>query len=415
MPTPLSELPQPNPKRTAVRVTKAAERALRREHPWLFDQAITSQSQEAQAGDLAVIFDHKRRFLAIGLYDPASPMRVKLLAHNEPQKIDGAWFRAHITAVVNRRAPLAKAGHTGYRLVFGEGDGLPGLIIDRYGDTLVMKLYTAAWFPYLRHLVPAVLESVPAAQRLVLRLSRQVQGQETFGWQDGDVLVGPPLAGPVPFNESGLNFAADVQHGHKTGFFFDQRDNRQKVRQLARGRTVLDLFAYTGGFALYSAAGGATAVTAVDVSQPALDAARENFALNQHDPAVAACHFTPITADVFALLGEYQQAERQFGLVIVDPPAFAKKQEEHGRALKAYAQLVRLALPLVAPDGLFVMASCSSRISPSDFLQTVYDTAEEIDRPLWTHFTTGHALDHPLRDSFPEGRYLKCLFASPID
>ncbi|MCA9981822.1 MAG: class I SAM-dependent methyltransferase, partial [Anaerolineales bacterium] len=287
MPIPLTEIPEPNPKRLALRVSKAAERALRQGHPWLFDQAITEQSAPGEAGDLAVVFDHKRRFLAIGLYDPASPLRVKLLAHHKPQQIDAAWLAAKITAVVEKRAPLAEAEHTGYRLIFGEGDGLPGLIADRYGDTLVLKLYTAAWFPYLRYLVPALLTAVPIAERLVLRLSRQVQSQETFGWQDGDVVVGPPLDGPVSFVENGLLFMADVRHGHKTGFFFDQRDNRQKVRQLAQGRTVLDLFAYTGGFALYAAAGGATAVTCVDVSAPALEAARENFQLNMGYTAVA--------------------------------------------------------------------------------------------------------------------------------
>ncbi len=419
-PIPLHEIPEPNPKRLALRVTKAAERALRQGHPWLFDQAITEQSGPGQAGDLAVAFDHKRRFLAIGLLDPASPLRVKLLAHHRPEKIDGTWLRDKIREAIQLRAPLAEAGQTGYRLVFGEGDGLPGLVVDRYGATLVMKLYTAVWFPYLRHIVPALLESMPASERVILRLSRQVQAQPeaTFGWREGDLLAGSPLLeSDVPFVENGLLFAANVREGHKTGFFFDQRENRQRVRQLARGRTVLDLFSYTGGFALYAAAGGAAAVTAVDVSAPALAAAEENFRLNREagNTAVSACPFTPVVADVFIFLAAQNESGAQFDMVIVDPPSFAKKGDEHGRALHAYAQLVQLALPLVAPNGLLVMASCSSRISEADFLDTIHDTAVEMDRPLWTQFVTGHAADHPLRPEFPEGRYLKCLFASPID
>ena len=417
---PLTEIPEPNPKRLALRVTKAAERALHNGHPWLFDQAITEQSASGKAGDLAVIFDHKRRFLAIGLLDPASPLRVKLLAHRQQTKIDGAWMQAQIGAAIEKRAPLAEAGQTGYRLVFGEGDGLPGLVVDRYGETLVMKLYTAVWFPYLRYIVPALLDYLPTSERIILRLSRQLQGQPeaTFGWREGAVLAGSPLlANNVPFMENGLLFAANVREGHKTGFFFDQRENRQRVRQLAGGRTVLDLFSYTGGFALYAAAGGAAAVTAVDVSAPALVAAEQNFRLNREagNTAVSTCPFTPIEADVFAFLAAQNEAQTQYGMVIVDPPSFAKSGEEHGRALHAYAQLVELVLPLVAPNGLLVMASCSSRISEEDFLDAIHDTAEEIDRPLWTQFVTGHPADHPLRPEFPEGRYLKCLFASPID
>lgn len=420
MPIPLTDIPQPNPKRFALRVTKAAERAMRQGHPWLFDQAITEQSGAGQAGDLAVLFDHKRRFLAIGLLDPISPLRVKLLAHRQPEKIDGAWMQGKIRAAIALRAPLAEAGQTGYRLVFGEGDGLPGLVVDRYGTTLVMKLYTAVWFPYLRHILPALLENLPATERVILRLSRHLQEQPeaTFGWRDGHLLAGSPLPeNDVPFVENGLHFAANVREGHKTGFFFDQRENRQRVRQLAGGRTVLDLFSYTGGFALYAAAGGAHAVTAVDVSAPALAAAEQNFRLNRlaGNTAVSACPFTPVVADVFDFLAAQNKAGKQYGMVIVDPPAFAKRGEEHGRARHAYAQLVQLALPLVAPNGLFIIASCSSRISETDFLETIHGMAEEIDRPLWTQFVTGHALDHPLRPEFPEGRYLKCLFASPID
>lgn len=399
-------------KRIALRVTPAAERALRHGHPWLYESAIQHQSHAGQFGDLAVVFDQKRRFLAIGLYDPTSPIRVRILHHGSPVAIDGDWFAAQITAATDCRQPLLASDTTGYRLVYGEGDGLPGLIIDQYGETAVLKLYSAAWLPHL----PLLTAALPHP-RLVVRLSRTLQSQPNLlgGLRDGHLWRGKPLAEPVPFTENGLHFAADVLHGHKTGFFFDHRDNRHTVRQLARGKRVLDLFAYAGGFSLYAAAGGATVVTSVDISAPALAEAQANFGRNAHLPEVAACQHTIVAADVFATLTQFQQEGREYDMVVVDPPSFAKSQEEIGRATAAYHKLTRAALTVLAPQGILMIASCSSRITAEQFYATVHEAAEESERPLWEHKRTSHALDHPIRESFPEGTYLKCLFATTID
>ena len=403
-------IPLSSERRLALRVTAAAQRALRSGHPWLFDQAIVSQSGEGQPGDLAVIFDDRKRFLAVGLYDPTSPLRVRVLQHGEPAPIDRDWFRSRLATAAALRASLPTTGTTGYRLVHGENDGLPGLVIDRYEFTLVVKLYTLAWIPRLADLLTILQELVPVYS-VVLRLTRAVSARPEFlyGLADGSVLAGAPPDGPVLFIENGLRFEADVLRGQKTGFFLDQRDNRARVEALAAGRRTLNVFAYTGGFSLYAARGGAPEVLSVDMSGPALAAAARNFALNRHLLAVTAARHTVLVGDAFAVLGDLRQQGRRFDLVIVDPPAFAKRESEVAGALHAYRRLTGLALGVAAPDAVMVLASCSSRVPTPVFFDTVKTAAVEAGRPLRVLERTGHALDHPM--GFAEGAYLKCMFA----
>jgi len=299
---------------------------------------------------------------------------------------------------------------TGYRMVHGENDGLPGLVIDRYGESYVLKLYTAAWIPHLPDLLRG-LTAVAQPRRVVLRLSRFVQNQAgaLFGLVDGQLLVGKPLRNGVNFLENGLYFEADVVHGQKTGFFLDQRDNRARVEKLAEGRRVLNVFAYTGGFSLYAARGGATEVVSLDISQPALANAMRNFKLNRAHEAVAAATHELLVGDAFLTMKQLIANRRRFEMVIIDPPAFAKRKEEVERAMSAYGRLVRLGLHLLRPGGILVMASCSSRVSAEEFFELVHKTALSAGRPLQEIERTGHALDHPT--TFPEGAYLKCLFA----
>ncbi|MEM8862129.1 MAG: class I SAM-dependent rRNA methyltransferase, partial [Chloroflexota bacterium] len=313
-----------------------------------------------------------------------------------------------------KRTHLADNKTSGYRLIYGEGDYLPGLIVDKYADTLVIKIYSAAWFPHLESILVG-LDAIMPKMRWVLRLSRNVQAGETWGLKDGMILRGESLQGPVAFGENGLNFAADVIRGHKTGFFFDHRDNRQRVGKLARNKTVLDVFAYTGGFSVYAAAGGAKSVMSVDISQPALEAAKVNFELNSNLPNVANCRHETVAADAFQVLEDLAASDRSYDFVVVDPPSFAKSQNEIDGAIKAYERLTRLAMGVLAEQGILVIASCSSRVSADLFFTTVLNTADEIGRPLWEQFRTGHAVDHPLRSEFPEGKYLKCGFFSAID
>lgn len=400
----------PQPKRLALRVTPEGQRAVRRGHPWLFDRAIISQSAVGRPGDLAVIFDDRRRFLAVGLFDPASPIRVRILQHGAPATIDQAFFAGRLAEAAAKRAALAAEGTTGYRLVHGEGDELSGLVIDRYEHTLVIKLYSTAWAPHVPALLAALQEVVPL-EAVVLRLSRSVAGQTEHlsGLADGNVLIGSPPDAPVIFLENGLAFEADVFRGQKTGFFLDQRENRAKVETLAAGRAVLNVFAYTGGFSVYAARGGATAVTNVDVSAPALAAAERNFALNRRLPAVAAARVENLVEDAFVALARLADEGRAFDLVVVDPPAFAKRASEAPGALAAYERLAALALGVLRRGGTLVMASCSSRVRDVEFFAAVHFGAGRCGRPLRELARTGHPLDHPI--AIPEGAYLKCLYA----
>ncbi len=403
-------LPAAGEKNIALRVKPAAERAIRQGHPWVYEESIIKQSHLGNAGDLAVIYDSaKNGFLAVGLYDPFSPIRVKILQRETPERINQAWFANNLAAAHERRQPLREAGTTGYRLVHGESDGFPALVIDRYNTTLAIKLYTVAWLPHLQAVIGA-LGQATEYERLVLRLSRALQSErhnvaKRFGLHDGQLLLGDELDGPVSFVENGLQFEADVQKGHKTGFFFDQRDNRQRVRALAEDRRVLDVFAYSGGFSVYALAGGAKSIAALDVSAPALGALLRNVDMNDLDPGRAHTE----VADAFDGMGRMIEANRRFNLVIVDPPALANNRANVQKAVAAYRRLTQMALALLADDGIVMMASCSSRITADMFHNLVMRSAAAAGYELEIIEQTGHALDHPI--GFPEAAYLKAIFA----
>ncbi len=403
-------LPTRADKNIAMRVRSGAERALRQGHPWVYEEAIVKQSHLGNAGDLAVIYDReKNNFLAVGLYDPLSPIRVKVLQALESRRIDQAFFAEKLRAAQAKRQALIETETTGYRLVYGESDGFPAMVLDRYGETLALKLYTAAWLPHLRDLLAALQEAL-VFDSLVLRLSRSLQSDQLniaklYGLREGQQLIGETTDGLVDFVENGLLFRADVKRGHKTGFFFDQRDNRQRVRDLALGRRVLDVFSYSGGFTVCALAGGARSVTALDVSQPALDVLKFNARNNGFDLDKV----DTLAVDAFAGLRQLIAAKRKFNMVIVDPPAFANSRASMRNAVLAYRRLVEMALRLLADDGILVMASCSSRIKAEMFYQLVTRSAAVAGYQLEEIERTSHALDHPV--GFPEAEYLKALFA----
>jgi len=396
-------LPRLNARRIALHIHPQAEKALRQGHPWLYESAIRRQSHQGQAGDLAIVYDKKDRFLALGLYDPDSPIRVKILQQGQPAPLDEGWFARVIEAAWAHRLPLLAQATDGCRLIHGENDGLPALIVDRYGETLVVKLYSPIWLPHLAQVVAGLRRLHPWA-RGVLRLSRHMQGQH--GLADGLALWGEAPPGPIIFRENGLRFQADVVQGHKTGFFFDQRDNRARVGQLAEGRRVLDVFAYAGGFSVYAGAGGASQVMALDISAPALQAAQANWALNA--ASIPAATLETRAGDALDEMERLAQARQRFGLVVVDPPSFAKRADEVPGALAQYGRLAQAALPLCQEGAVLLLASCSSRVSAADF-EAVAERALRRSGRRWRILErTGHALDHPI--GFAEGAYLKALF-----
>ncbi len=411
---PLSQLPSPAAKRIALRISAAAERALRQGHPWVFDQSITAQSHAGAPGDLAVIFDDKRRFLAVGLYDPTSAIRVRILQSRTPASIDTSWFLKKLIAANLLRKALTEQTESvtdGYRLAHGENDGLPGLVVDRYAETLVLKIYSPIWIPHLKEFCAALLLTNPA-QHLVLRLSRSLMPQTEFlyGLTDGATLAGHLPEGVLLFRENGLTFECDPLRGQKTGFFLDQRENRAHVERLSQGKSVLNVFAYSGGFSVYAARGGARQVTSVDISAPALQAARNNFGHNQHVANVKAAVHETLAEDAFDALARMATQNRLFDLVILDPPMFAQSRDQVPAGLAAYSKLTKLGLGVLRPGGTLVQASCSSRIDAESFFDGIDRAAGESKRRLTQVEHSGHGIDHPI--GFDEGSYLKCLFAT---
>lgn len=410
MTTSIEHLPAPGARRLAVRVTRDALRQIRGGSPWLYDGSMTSVSHEGAPGDLAVVFDDDRNFAAIGLWDPTSPIRLKVLHCGSPTQINGEFWRTVLSTALDRRAGLAADDDTtAYRVVHGENDRLPGLVVDRYDQTLVVKIYTPAWFPHLGEVIDTLVD-LQSPVRIVLRLSRGVAGGETFGLCDGDTIFGPPPEGPILFRERDLTMEADVVHGQKTGHFLDQRDNRALVRSMAEGASVLDVFASTGGFSLAAAAGGAKSVHLIDQSAPALDTAKKNLAHNHRLGEVRRCKVHTTVGDAFQVLIELGKRGEQFDIVILDPPSFASNQAAVPRALAAYARLTRLGLAVVKPGGTLIQASCSSRVTTDDFVSTVLNAAASAGVDVHETRRTGHAVDHPI--GFEFGGYLKAVYLS---
>ena len=392
--------------RLRLRVTAPAEAAIRAGHPWVYSESVREQNRPGALGELAVIYDRRDRFLAVGHFDPDSALRVRVLQAGKAAAIDADWWRARLEAAIARRAPLFDALTTGYRIINGESDGWPGLVLDRYGETLVLKFYAAAWLPQLEMLV-ALLKPRLLPRCLVLRLSRNIQAlaQAQFQVLDGQCLLGAAPLEPVQFLEGGLHFAADVVRGQKTGFFLDQRENRKLAGELAAGGTLLNAFSFSGGFSLHAARAGATAVLDLDLSAHALAAARRNFLLNAADPRVAACSHEAVQADAFAWLA---RNTREFDVIVLDPPSLARREAERAGAVSAYGRLAALALARVRRGGMLVAASCSAHVSAAEFFGAVRSAAQQSQRGFSDWRTTAQPLDHPA--TFAEAHYLKCIY-----
>jgi len=416
MSAPRLTLPQPETQVFVARtvnlhVNMEAQRRIRQGHPWLYDNSIRKQNHSGECGDLAVIYDNRNRFLALGLYDSTSVIRVRILQRFKQMHINQVWFEERIKKALKLRRELAASTHTtGYRVIHGENDALPGIIVDRYADALVVKIYTAAWIPYLRHFLSALEKSVPS-KWIVLRLSRNASKNTRLlnGYKNGMFIKGRKVSSPIIFKENGLSFEADILLGQKTGFFLDQKDNRKKVEKLSRNRTILDLFSYTGGFSVYAARGGAKEVISVDMSLPVLEAAGRNMSLNRHNRWVASAKHERIKSDVFKALEMLFKKHKYFDMVIIDPPTFAQSQSEVSSALAAYARLTKMALRVLRSQGIIVVACCSGHIKRDDFMKTIHNGAIVAKRPLKEIDRTEQPIDHPIK--FPEGAYLKCLFA----
>ncbi len=380
--------------------------ALMRGHPWVWSRALRQPLPSLTPGSIVDLHDAGDHFVGRGYYHPSTDIAIRLLTRDPAEAIDEHFFARRLRQAQQLRAPLLaeEAATNAYRLINAEGDFLPGVIVDRYAEVLVVQISTMG-MELLTPLLIAALGDVFAPASIVLRNDIFVRQREGLAREEARTVWGetPPH---IEIREQGLRFAIDIMHGQKTGFFLDQRDKRAALRKYAAGKTVLNAFSYTGAFGVAAAHAGATHVTSVDQSGPVIALAREEFVRNQIDPD--AHDF--VVGDAFAFLMERVQAGIRDDIVILDPPAFAKSQQARSQALRAYRRLNILGLQALAPGGLLVTCSCSGPIQSDEFAQVVSDAGQAAGRIIQTAEAFSHGLDHPLLLAMPEAGYLKVLF-----
>jgi 23S rRNA (cytosine1962-C5)-methyltransferase len=373
------------------------EKSLKRRHPWIFSGAIARIEGKPQLGDTIEVCAADGAFLAVAAYSPESQIRARVWDWTL-RSIDPVFFEQRIA-----QAAVARHGFdvSGVRLVHGESDGLPGVVADRFGDTVVVQLLSAGAERW-RGAIADALAALPGVQRVIERSDADVRQLEGLPPQSG-LLRGDAAQAPLVVTEHGLCYGIDAEHGHKTGFYLDQRYNRLLLRGMVKDKTVLDCFCYAGGFALNALAGGAAAVTAIDSSGPALAAAQSNAARNQLPAAEW------IEADVFQSLRKFRDAGRKFDVIVLDPPKFAPTAAHAEKAARAYKDINLIGFKLLNPGGLLMTYSCSGGVSPDLFQKIIAGAALDagVDARIerWLHA----ASDHPVALNFPEGEYLKGL------
>ena len=380
------------------------EKSLLRRHPWVFSGAVARVQGDPETGDTVAVRSGSGEFLAWAAYSPASQIRARVWSWREAEPIDGDLLRARLRqALEARERLLSRDDSDAMRIVHGESDGLPGVIADRYGDVVVLQLLSAGAERWRSELAEALRELTGCAC-VYERSDADVRELEGLPARSG-VLHGTLPAAGVQIREHGLSYGVDVAAGHKTGFYLDQRDNRKRIGELARGREVLNCFCYTGGFTLNALAGGAASVLSVDSSAGALAQARDNLARNDLDAARAEWQ----EADVFKHLRVLRDQGRSFDLIVLDPPKFAPTAAFAEKAARGYKDINLLALKLLRPGGLLASFSCSGGVSAELFQKILAGAALDAgaDASIVGHFAA--SADHPVLLSFPEGDYLKGL------
>lgn len=388
----------------AILLKPGREKSVLRRHPWIFSGAVAQTEGKPQAGETVLVRAADGRPLARAAYSPHSQIRGRIWTWDPAQVVDADFLRARLQRAAQTRADFLSPQQTNaFRLVHAESDRLPGLIVDRYADTVVMQCLSAGAERW-RSTFADLLAGLPGVARVYERSDVDVRQLEGLPPRRGP-LHGTPPPERLRITENGLQFWVDVIHGHKTGFYLDQRANRQLVRGMAAGKSVLNCFAYTGGFAVYALAGGAQQVVSVDESPAALALGEENVRLNGFDPARADW----IRGDAFRVLRRFRDQGRQFDLIVLDPPKFASTPRQAQRAARGYKDINLLAFKLLRPGGLLFTFSCSGGVSGELFQKIVAGAALDAaaEAQIVGRMTQGP--DHPVALNFPEGAYLKGL------
>lgn len=374
-------------------------------HLWIFSGALQQAPRWVEAGGLLDVKSSTGQFVARGYYNPQTDIAIRILTRDPEEAIDAEFLRRRVRSAVALRQVFDPAVTNAYRLIQSEGDGLPGLIVDRYADVLVAQVHTLGMEQLWPLLLAPLLEET-GAQGIVLRNDSQSRRREGLTVEEPVVVVGA-VPEQVLIRENGVQFQVDPREGQKTGFFLDQRDKRAALQKYARGKRVLNCFSYTGGFSVYAAlADLATHTTSVDVSVPAIEAARQHFLLN----GLNSDKHEFMVADVFEYLEAAHRREEQFDVVILDPPAFAKTQSARSQALKAYRRLNTLGMQVLRPGGILLSCSCSGVVGMDDLLGAISLSAQRMHHSVQLLESYTHSLDHPINLAMPETAYLKAVF-----
>ena len=379
--------------------------AFKQNHPWVFAGSVGRLEGRARAGDTVEVLADNLRPLGRAAYSPKSQIRARFWTFDAEESVDDAFFKRRVASAVARRQALPELrGQQGLRLIHAESDGLPGVIADQYGDTVVVQL-TSAGADKWRNAIVAGLIKATGCARVYERSDsdvRRLEGLESAtGW-----LHGAARDEPLTIIENGVKLAVDIAGGHKTGFYLDQRDNRLLLGQLAAGKDVLNCFCYTAGFSLQALAGGANSVLSMDSSGPALEQGKANLALNPQLPAERAQWQE---ADVFQALRDFRKAGRLFDLIVLDPPKFAPSAAHAESAARAYKDINLLGFRLLKPGGMLMTYSCSGGVGLELFQKIIADAAHDAGREARIVRRLAGAADHPIALNFPEGEYLKGL------
>ncbi|MBV9228765.1 MAG: class I SAM-dependent rRNA methyltransferase [Chloroflexi bacterium] len=374
-------------------------------HLWIFSGALQQPPHWIETGGLVDVKSAKGQFVARGYYNPHTDIAIRILTHDPEETIDSEFLQKRIRSAIELRQIFDPANTNAYRLIHSEGDGLPGIVVDRYADILVAQIHTAG-MERLRPLLIEALMQETGAHGILLRNDSQSRRREELEVEEPAIAAGViPLQ--IPIRENGIQFHVDPWQGQKTGFFLDQRDKRESLRKYAYGKRVLNCFSYTGGFSVYAAlTSSQTQVTSVDISAPAIEQARLHFALNDIDPD----RHRFLIADVFEYLEEAQQSGEQFDVVVLDPPAFAKTQSARTQALKAYRRLNTLGMQVLRPGGILLTCSCSGVVGMDDLLGVLSQSAQRLNRSVQLLESYAHGVDHPINLAMPETSYLKAIF-----
>ncbi len=371
-------------------------------HPWIYSGAVGQVNGNPQPGDTVEVRNASGDWLGRAAYSPASQIRARLWTWDADEAVNEDYFRARIEKALALRRAVVSPGETdSYRLIHGESDGLPGLVVDRYADWLVVQILSAG-IELRRDLLVGLLADLTGVENIYERSDVDVRQLEGLPDRTG-VLRGAPPPNPLWIHEHGLTFAVDLATGQKTGFYLDQRANRRRVGQLAAGRSVLNCFSYSGGFSLYALRGGAANVLSVDASAEALELGRQNLAAN----ALPAEKTEWLQGDVFHVLRDLRDRARKFDLIVLDPPKFAPTAAQAEKAARGYKDINLLAFKLLNPGGLLATFSCSGGISAELFQKIVAGAALDAGVNACILDLLRQGADHPVALNFPEGAYLK--------